>query len=83
MDHSWEDLATQIANKPENDVLNFIQSKYDEFNNESKAESKSDDDDKKNPVVCIGRDTRPHSSKLAALVAKAASAIKTKVIIKL
>lgn len=78
MDHSWEKLATEIANQPEDDVLNFIQSKYEEFSNESKS-----NDGDQTPVVFIGRDTRPHSLKFAQLVAKAASAINTNVNVKL
>ena len=80
MDHSWENLATQIANKPEKEVLNFIQSKYQQINNNNNDESKINDE--LNPVVFIGRDTRPHSQRFAQLVAKGASCINTKVIIR-
>lgn len=74
MDSSWEALATEIANKPEDEVLSFLQSKYEEFVDESKNE-----DDTIIPTVFIGRDTRPHSARFAELVANAATSIDCKV----
>merc|ERR1719203_2628796 len=36
MDHSWEGLATEIANKSEDDILSFVESKYEEYKNDQK-----------------------------------------------
>eukprot|EP01084_Bolivina_argentea_P274866 468629_1 len=83
MEHSWETLATEMANKSEDEVLNFLQSKYEENQSEAKSndDAKSDDNDKI-PKVFIGRDTRPHSPKFAELIAKGAASINSKVMIK-
>lgn len=74
MDHSWEEMATEIANQSEDDVLKYVQSKYEELVEESKNE-----DDTIVPTVFIGRDTRPHSLRFAELVTNAATSIDCKV----
>eukprot|EP01084_Bolivina_argentea_P244306 409299_1 len=89
MEHSWETLATEIANKPEDKILSFLQSKFETQKNDSTDSKTNDNDDtdsKDNnnncPVVFIGRDTRPHSLKFSQLIAQGATAINSKVIIK-
>ncbi len=86
MEHSWETLATEIANKSEDEILSFLQSKFEtqQTDNDQKSNDENKDNSNNNsPVVFIGRDTRPHSLKFSQLIAQGGTSINAKVIIKL
>ncbi|ETO01370.1 hypothetical protein RFI_36070, partial [Reticulomyxa filosa] len=69
--HTWESIATNVVNMPQDEVLAYLQKKYEELS-----------DKHAKPTIFVGRDTRPHSNRFSKLVIRACASIASPVIIK-